>query len=156
VRLGDARLGIREASDDSFDLVIGDAFGGLAVPWHLATREFVQQVDRVLRPGGVYAINVIDHPPLGFARAEAATLRAVFEHVAVIAPADRLAGRAGGNMVLVASHEPIPVPDILAHNAARGDDDSALDGVQLSSFIGDSRVLTDDFAPVDQLLSPAR
>jgi SAM-dependent methyltransferase len=156
VRVGDARLGIREAADDSFDLAIGDAFGGLAVPWHLATREFVEQVDRVLRPGGTYVINVIDHPPLGFVRAEAATLGAVFEHVAVIAPADRLAGRAGGNMILVASHEPIPVPEILAHNAGRGDDDSALTGPALRSFIGDSRVLTDDFAPVDQLLSPAR
>ena len=94
VRVGDARLGIREAADDAFDLAIGDAFGGLAVPWHLATREFVEQVDRVLRPGGVYAINVIDHPPLGFVRAEAATLSAVFEHVAVIAPG-RSAGRQG-------------------------------------------------------------
>ncbi len=156
VRVGDARLGIREAADDSFDLAIGDAFGGLAVPWHLATREFVEQVDRVLRPGGVYAINVIDHPPLGFVRAEAATLGAVFEHVAVIAPADRLAGRAGGNMILVASHEPIPVPDILAHNVSRGDDDSALTDAGLASFVGAPRVLTDDFAPVDQLLSPAR
>ena len=34
----------------------------------------------------MYAINVIDHPPLGFVRAEAATLAAVFEHVAVLAP----------------------------------------------------------------------
>jgi spermidine synthase len=156
VRVGDARLGIRAAADDSYDLAIGDAFGGLAVPWHLATREFVEQVDRVLRPGGVYVINVIDHPPLGFARAEAATLGAVFEHVALIAPPDRLAGRAGGNMILLASHQSIPVADILAHNASRGDDDSALTGVELQSFVGGATVLTDDFAPVDQLLSPAR
>jgi hypothetical protein len=104
----------------------------------------------------VYALNLIDHPPLGFARAEAATLSAVFEHVAVIAPADRLAGTAGGNMILLASHEPIPVSATLAHNAARGDDDAALTDADLSSFIGGARVLTDDFAPVDQLLSPAR
>jgi SAM-dependent methyltransferase len=156
VRVGDARLGIRAAADDSYDLAIGDAFGGLAVPWHLATREFVEQVDRVLRPGGVYVINVIDHPPLGFARAEAATLGTVFEHVALIAPPDRLAGRAGGNMILLASHQSIPVADILAHNASRGDDDSALTGVELQSFVGGATVLTDDFAPVDQLLSPAR
>jgi len=110
----------------------------------------------VLRPGGVYVINLIDHPPLGFARAEAATLGAVFEHVALIAPPDRLAGKAGGNLILVASHEPIPVPAILARNAARGDDDAALTGSELQSFIGSADVLTDDFAPVDQLLSPAR
>ena len=72
------------------------------MPWHLATREFVDQVDRVLRPDGVYAINVIDHPPMAFVKAEAATLAAVFEHVAVLGPADRLAGRTGGNLILIA------------------------------------------------------
>ena len=37
--------------DDSRDLVVGDAFGSLSVPWHLTTREFVREIDRVLRPG---------------------------------------------------------------------------------------------------------
>jgi MFS family permease len=156
VRTGDARLGIAAAADDSFDLVIGDAFGGQAVPWHLATKEFVDQVDRVLRPDGVYAINVIDYPPLGFARAEAATLAAVFDHVAVIAPAARLAGEAGGNLILLGSHQPIDVPAILAANAARGDDDAAFTGAAVIDFIDDVDVLTDDYAPVDQLLSSAR
>jgi len=112
-------------------------------------------VDRVLRPGGVYAINVIDHPPLGFARAEAATLAAVFEHVAVIGPPARLAGTAGGNLILVASHQPIDVPAVLARNSSRGDDDEVLAGADLPAFIDGASVLTDDFAPVDQLLTPA-
>jgi MFS family permease len=110
VRTGDARLGIQDAVTDSADLVIGDAFGGVAVPWHLATREFVDQVDRVLRPNGAYAINVIDHPPMAFVKAEAATLAAVFEHVAVLGPADRLAGSTGGNLILIASHHPVAQP----------------------------------------------
>ena len=91
VRIGDAGTGIRESGDDAYDLVVGDAFGGVAVPWHLTTRQFIEQVDRVLRPDGVYAINVIDHPPMGFAKAETATLSTVFEHVAVLAPAESLA-----------------------------------------------------------------
>ena len=32
VRIGDARLGIRDEPDDSRDLVVGDAFGSLSVP----------------------------------------------------------------------------------------------------------------------------
>ena len=32
VRIGDARLGIRDEADDSRDLVVGDAFGSLSVP----------------------------------------------------------------------------------------------------------------------------
>jgi MFS family permease len=39
VALGDARLGIESEPDDAYQLVIGDAFGGLAVPWHLTTTE---------------------------------------------------------------------------------------------------------------------
>ncbi len=67
VRTGDARLGIRDEPDDSRDLVVGDAFGSLSVPWHLTTREFLREVDRVLRPGGVYVENVIDYPSFRFA-----------------------------------------------------------------------------------------
>ncbi len=156
VRVGDARLGIREADDDSFDLVIGDAFGGVAVPWHLATREFVEEVDRVLRPDGVYAINLIDHPPLGFAKAEAATLSTAFDHVAVLAPPGSLSGTTGGNMILIASHQPIDVSEILSHNRSRGDDDGILLVARGSAFIEGAPVLTDDFAPVDQLFTPVR
>src|SRR6478735_629284 len=156
VRTGDARLGIQDAVTDSADLVIGDAFGGVAVPWHLATREFVDQVDRVLRPNGAYAINVIDHPPMAFVKAEAATLAAVFEHVAVLGPADRLAGSTGGNLILIASHQPIDVTAILSHNRSRGDNDEILLVEDDPAYLADSPVLTDDFAPVDQLFTPAR
>jgi spermidine synthase len=154
VEVGDARLGIDAQPDDSYDLVIGDAFGGLAVPWHLTTREVVEQIDRTLRPGGVYLLNVIDYPPLGFARAEAATLAAVFDHVAVIALAERVAGVDGGNLVLVGSDAPLDVAGIRAAIAARDGEQIVAEGAQLDEFIGDARILTDDFAPVDQLLTP--
>ena len=39
VRVEDGRLGLRRLADDSRDLVVGDAFGGVSVPWHLTTRE---------------------------------------------------------------------------------------------------------------------
>jgi len=158
---GDARLSLDDVADGSQDLVIGDAFGGVSVPWHLTTREFVQQIHDTLGPGGVYALNMIDYPPLGFARAELATLADVFAHVGVVAPPERLRGEAGGNFIMVASDEPLPMDAVLARNADRGDDDEALwtegssvDGVTLDDFIGDARVLVDDFAPVDQLLNP--
>ena len=154
VQVGDARLSLRDQPAGQADLVIGDAFGGQAVPWHLTTKEFVEQVQARLRPGGVYAVNLIDFPPLGFARAEAATLQAVFEHVAVIAPRERLDRVQGGNFVLVASDEPIDVEGIEAANRSRGDTDEIATGERLARFIGASPVLTDDYAPVDQLLTP--
>jgi len=138
----------------AYDLVIGDAFGGLAVPWHLTTQEFVAQVRRTMTDDGVYAVNLIDYPPLGFARAEAATLRSVFAHVALIAPRTRINGVAGGNFVLVASDAPLDLEAISAANQARGDDDEIASGERLDAFIDGAPVLTDDYAPVDQLLTP--
>jgi len=155
VRVGDARLGVAEEAPATFDLVVGDAFGGLAVPWHLATRELVTDVQQVLRPGGLYVINLIDYPPLDFARAEAATLRSVFAYAAVIAPRERIEGRAGGNLILIGSDAAIPVEAILEQNRLRFDDDLIVtDEAGLDAFITDAPVLTDDFAPVDQLLTP--
>lgn len=155
IRTGDARVNLRRVPSDSADLVIGDAFGGQAVPWHLTTREFMDDVARVLGDDGVYAINLIDRPPLGFARAEVVTLRAVFQHVAVVAPPGRIAGDEGGNFVLVASNSPLALDAMAARNASRGDDEQFVgDPAGLDNFVGGADVLTDDHAPVDQLLTP--
>jgi SAM-dependent methyltransferase len=150
VETGDARLGIRKQADDSRDLVVGDAFGSLSVPWHLTTREFVAEIDRVLRPRGVYVQNVIDYPTFQFARAQLATLRERFEYVAAIAPQSSFDGASGGNMVLVASHRALGRQELSELVAKHGD--VVLDGAGLDRFIGDAPVITDDFAPIDQWL----
>ena len=155
VRVGDARVGLRDQPDDAYDVVVGDAFGGQAVPWHLTTKEFVGEIRRTLRPDGVYVLNLIDYPPLAFARAEAATLDAVFEHVVLLTRPERVARREGGNFVLAASDEPFDLDGIRAAVSARGDDDAVASGDDLAGFIGDARVLRDDRAPVDQLMTPA-
>lgn len=155
VRLGDARQSIRALPVDAFDLVFGDAFGGLAVPWHLTTAEFLDEVARVLRPGGAYVMNVIDGPRLGFVRAMAATGAARFPHVAVISGRGTIEGGAGGNLVVVASETPLDLASIEVAIAAWGELEQTavvVDPAEVAAFIGESVVLTDDFAPVDQLL----
>lgn len=154
VRIGDARLGLFDAAPASRDVVVGDAFGQISVPWHLTTREVVAQVRRVLRPGGVYLLNVIDRPPLAFARAEVATVAAEFDSVAVIATTDALAGRGGGNLVVVASTGPLPVDAVRAALASRAPALDIAAGPDALAFAGGAQVLTDDHAPVDQLLTP--
>jgi spermidine synthase len=154
VRVTDARVGLADEPAGRRDLVVGDAFGGLSVPWQLTTREALQLVDRALTDEGVYAVNLIDHPPLRFVRAELSTMRAVFPHVVLLARAPVLAGEDGGNVVAVASRSPLDaqrlreeLPDVdLAWHAVDGD--------ELDRFVGDADVLTDDHAPVDQLLTP--
>ena len=124
------------------------------MPWHLTTQEFVAEVQRVLRPDGIYAVNIIDHQPLDLARAQLATFAQVFEHVAFFGPESRLDGRSGGNLILLASDAPFRVEAVLEANAAHGGlDRFAGSEAELSDFIDDALVLTDDFAPTDQLLT---
>jgi spermidine synthase len=154
VRVADGRVGLAEEPGGTRDLVVGDAFGGLSVPWQLTTREALDLVDAALTDDGVYAVNLIDHPPLRFVRAELATMRAAFPHVLLLARAPVLAGEDGGNVVAVASRSPLPAEAIAAALSDRDLVWKVAEGAVLDAFVGDARVLTDDFAPVDQLLTP--
>ncbi|WP_030483683.1 fused MFS/spermidine synthase [Nocardioides aequoreus] len=157
VRVEDGRTGIAAVATDSRDLVVGDAFGGVSVPWHLTTREAVGEVRRVLTDDGVYAANLIDYDPLGFARAELATLRQVFDHVALAADPytlDRGPG-GGGNLVAVASDAPLDLAAVEAGFEDQGVPWRIIDGEALTAWIDGAQVLTDDYAPVDQLLTPS-
>jgi spermidine synthase len=109
VRVGDAAELVARRADRSADLVIGDAFDGPHVPAQLAGEGFAGQVARVLRPAGVYALNVIDVPPNAEVEAHDAVLRGAFAHVAHIGPPGVLRARAPGNVVLLASAAPLPL-----------------------------------------------
>lgn len=148
--VGDARVSLGEAGT-GFDVAIGDAFGGLAVPWHLTTAEFLSEIADSLDGDGFYVMNLIDHGDLGFLRAQIATAQEVFDHVAVVSVPERF--DAGGNFALVASKRPIPTAEIVAEAAALDLGIAGLTGADLDEFVGDASVLTDDYAPVDQLLT---
>lgn len=159
VRVEDGRLGLRRLDTGSRDLVVGDAFGGVSVPWHLTTVEAMTDVRRVLDEDGLYVANLIDHGDLAFARAEAATLGEVFEHVALLGePADigldPAAAPEGGNLVVLASDRPVDLRAAQEGLDARRTGWKVAAGDDLASWIGDTRLLTDDHAPVDQLLRP--
>lgn len=149
--VGDGRVSMRDLDTDSADVVVGDAFGGRAVPWHLTTVEFAIDIDRVLRPDGLYLANLIDGPELSFIRAMAATLGEVWPHVAVISLPERFT--TGGNFVVVAGHRSIDAATVADESSRLGLDVRVMQGADLDGFVGDADVLTDDHAPVDQLLS---
>ncbi|MDL5205836.1 fused MFS/spermidine synthase [Streptomyces sp. ALI-76-A] len=160
VRAEDGRLGLRRLDTGSRDLVVGDAFGGVSVPWHLTTVEAMTDVRRVLNDDGVYVVNLIDHGGLAFARAEAATLSETFEHVALVGDStdiglDPTATPEGGNLVLLASDRPVDLRAAQEALDARRTGWKITTGDGLTSWIGNARPLTDDYAPVDQLLQPS-
>lgn len=164
--VGDARLALDAVPDDAADIVIGDAFGSRSVPFHLATREFLAEVDRVLRPGGVYAANIIDGPAQKFLAAEAATLAQVFDHVVVVRGEAMIAGQRG-NAVVIASDTPLDAAefdrlrrdagdpgDVLGDGVGAGLGDGVGAGVgDIEAYIDGATIITDDFAPVDQLIA---
>jgi spermidine synthase len=152
VVIADARQSISDVLPNSVDLVIGDAFTGLTVPWHLTTREFVSIVDSRMKPGGIYLINVIDYGDIDFARATARTFLEVFDSVAVFAPPSYLAGNSGGNFVVAGSASAIDVNAVVARIRSNGGVEDGISGEDLSAFIGDAPILHDDYAPVDQMI----
>ncbi|WP_412076044.1 fused MFS/spermidine synthase [Streptomyces xanthophaeus] len=159
VRVEDGRLGLRRLDAGSRDLVVGDAFGGVSVPWHLTTVEAMTDVRRVLDEDGLYVANLIDHGDLAFARAEVATLSGTFEHVALVGEPteiglDPTATPEGGNLVVLASNRPVDVRATQEALDARQPGWKIVTGDDLTSWISDARLLTDDYAPVDQLLQP--
>ena len=154
VRVEDARLGIKRVESGSLDLVVGDAFGGVSVPWHLTTREAIAEVERVLGADGMYAANIIDHEPLAFARAMVGTLTTLFDNVAVAARPEATEGRGGGNLVVLASDAPLDSAGWQSEMDELEVGWAVIDGPELDAWIGDVPVLTDDYAPVDQLLTP--
>ncbi len=141
---GDARISIQSLDTDRYDLIVGDAFSGLTIPWHLTTVEFVDEVDRVLTADGLVVANLIDGGGADFARAELATYRSRFDHVSVILPVEGFTDRPR-NMVMIASHRPIEAVEVDA------EDGRLLSEAETEEFIDGADVLRDDFAPVDQL-----
>ena len=148
----DARTSLERLESNHYDVVIGDAFSGASVPWHLTTVEFAEAIRRILRDDGVYVMNVIDYGEREFARSATATLHEVFENVAVFAPPAYITGSRGGNFILVASPGPVDVTGIERMVRSRGSPEIGITASALDEFIDGADVLTDDFAPVDQIV----
>lgn len=144
--VGDARLTMQDEPSGSADVIVGDAFSSRTVPWQLMTTEWLRDVRRVLKPDGVYALNMVDLRPLRLLRAEAATLLAAFANVRLVTIAGAGGRIYGGNEVLLASNGPLP----RAHGPP-ADGASAYDRAAVVALVAGAAPLRDDYAPVDQL-----
>jgi spermidine synthase len=143
VRVGDAREVLERLRRGSYDVVIADVFAGGRTPAHLTTAEFMSAARRVLSGNGVFAANVADGAPLAHARAQVATARAVFAETCLIADAGVLRGRRFGNLVLVASPQPVPVDRLTRLAASDPMPGRVLHGEDLTRFTSGAKPVTD-------------
>jgi spermidine synthase len=150
VRADDARVGLAALHTASQDVVLTDVFAGARTPGHLTSAEFAAEAHRVLRPGGTYAANVADGPPLRFARAQVATLRSVFRHVCLLAEPGILRGRRFGNLVAVASDDELPIAGYVRRCAKDPMPARVVEGEDLDRFAGSARPVLD----ADAVASP--
>jgi spermidine synthase len=143
VRTADAREGLAKLRDGWADLVIADVFAGARTPAHLTSAEFLTEVRRVLAPGGWYAANIADGPPLAHLRGQIATAASLFGHLALAADPAVLRGRRFGNVVLLAADAELPVAELTRRVATDPHGGRVEHGADLHDFTGGAAVVRD-------------
>jgi len=160
-----------DADGQTYDIVFGDAYNDIAIPFHLTTKEFFQLVRDHLSPGGIYALNIIDANNLGrlwssfmrtavevFPHIEMATLdtewqknpwRTTFVLLASNEPIDRAKWQAAAEKAYtdrLLPPAPVPVEDAI-YLMSDQEKEEMMNGRR-------GLVLTDNYVPVDSLTTP--
>jgi len=148
----DARLALAR-EPGPFDVIVGDVFHDVAIPYHLVTRELADLVKSRLVPGGLYAMNVVDtFPDPRLIKAIVKTLREVFSHVDVWM--EGMPEHPRVTFVLTASDGP-RLPETVT---ARAGFERAWHRVteklmEIGTKPDELPILTDDYAPVERLIA---
>jgi hypothetical protein len=150
VRVLDGLAGLGQGQVRSADVIIIDAFERSILPVVLVTRPSLQRCAEVLRPAGIYVLNVADGYGLGFARRVVATVCAVFSEVAMLAEPGVLRGRRFGNVIVVGSAKPLPVAALRRRTAGSAFPARCVTGSELRRFRGQARPLIEGDATVPE------
>jgi len=148
----DARLALADA-DGPFDVIVGDVFHDLAIPFHLVTAEFAALVRERLRPDGLYLMNVVDaFPDPRLIKAIAKTLQTQFRHVDIWM--DRVPEAERVTFIISASNGPrLPKTVLARHGFRRAWSRMTEDIMAFGTPPTEIPVLTDDYAPVERLIA---
>lgn len=152
----DARSALRTlAPTQKFDVIFGDAFHDITVPTHLVTREFHGDVAEHLSDRGFYVVNVVDlgsNPRFLFSLIK--TLRLDFKAVEVWKVIDEIDEKGRVTFNVLASNRETGADMIsAAFGLVRDWRRWPTDDLMKRLHTAHVPVLTDDFAPVDRLLS---
>ena len=164
--IGDARLIFnKEKAGPKYDVIFSDAYNSfVSVPWYLLTEEWNETAKKELTPDGIYAVNFIsglEGDKADFTKSVTATFAKTFPNYYVFAFGDSPNGVY--NVTLVGVNGSLPLTEADLRKKLSGGVNPFLADKLLSSsnFLAraDSKnsppvILTDDFAPVEKLMSP--
>jgi spermidine synthase len=156
VHIQDGRVFIKKTATQ-YDMIFLDAYRNDTIPFHLTTVEFLREVKKRLKPGGVVVSNIVAPMKNKFFHAMIKTFKTEFPHLYIFAGSSSINNVY--NYVFIASMEAgKKEADSVAARAkelqkARSFD---IDLPMISLLYGyyteyeqKAEVLTDDFAPVD-------
>jgi len=155
----DARLFLMRLPTNRYTLIMGDAFNDYSMPYHLTTREFNELVHHWLTPGGLYMVNLIDGTRHDFLRAYVHTLQQTFRHVYVAPASEHWRASPRMTFVLIATDEVLELEKFksaTAGGATALTPERVLTEKELQTLLDERQavLLTDQYAPVDQMLAP--
>lgn len=157
----DARIFlIDRKTNNRYDLVVGDTFNDMSVPYHLTTFEFNEEIKDILEADGFYIVNLVDNLREGrFVRSLMKTLNHSFKHVYLFLP-DRGWGVSGTSThVVIATNRKFSSSEFISFTNANAKEFSSANLVTLDEIeqaLGKNRaiLLTDDYTPVDNMIAP--
>jgi hypothetical protein len=162
--IGDARVFFANKGTGTYDLVFGDAYNSfISVPWHLMTKEFIADVQKHITGGGLYAVNFtssLEGDSSGLFRAEYATMNKAFPNNYVFAFGKTPTELQNITVIGVNGGVFIPTEDLRSGIEKTGNaflSDALLSQARIDLIkqdISEVPILTDDFAPVERLMSP--
>lgn len=145
----DGRTFLNKQKGEQYDVIMLDAFKSYSIPYQLTTTEAVQKMKQLLKPNGIVMANVIaavEGDKGGFLQAEYQTFKQSFPLVDLYLVTLPTSGESIQNLMLIgASNEPnAPVDTELTEYLSH----------EWTKVMPQRQVLTDDYAPVDQLMLP--
>jgi tetratricopeptide (TPR) repeat protein/MFS family permease len=138
-----------------YDFIYEDAVNDYSVPFQLTTKEFNDKVVQLLADDGIYMAEVIEVYESGkFLSAFVNTLKETFKHVQVVTEVGPEVART--TFVVVASGHKINLENLNHEEPARDLNLVVLGEEKLAELKAKTNgaILTDDFAPVDNMLAP--